>query len=646
MKKFASILTLVLTTVFTTIYAQTPPPGGATIESWFINYTMTSESNGTVSDTESIEVAIDGQDIYFKFPEPLTGGSWIKGTINGNTATFANGQQMGTSGYYGTFYLCGLSESGLCDVVFNYDKEKDIFSLGDMYLLINSSATKNEAWAYFSVATISKDKQESTDPDTDENGRVVVPSDATVKSYLLTGQNVNPNDETQYEDLNETVKVAFKGSNVYIQGLCAYDQTAWIKGTISGSTATFAKRQYMTTYGGKKLYMIGYNGSESDIIFSYNSSTGALATDMYIIYVTADNSAYQLLKNISLSVKNGSTPDEPEPSLITPPAGLTTTEYTFTALKYTKDPMTGDWVNENLSYNVRLGFSGNDVYLQGLCYELPGAWIKGKRDASDGELTFPSGQYYGKVFMGYYFAAANYPTSNPTLRSEALFTYDAQTGNYSTNDLLTLNSSATVMNPYEFYIMGKLTKLADKAATPANPSVKGFVPYGKQQDGDYGRILLDIPTVSTTGEGLLTSKLGYQFTLEKNGTQSAYTFEKSRYKNIPADMTIVPYTYADGWDFYLGGTCVYFYDDFKDVTKIGIQSVYTGGGIENKSEMVWFDVQSFVKDGIETISDSQPVSETYTDLQGRAVPADTKGLVLKTTRMSDGTVKTVKIIRK
>lgn len=645
MKKITFLFSLLLI-FFSTAKAQTPPPTTATVESWYINYTMSSASNGTISDTEAIDVAFQGSDVYFKFPEPLTGGSWIKGTINGNTATFANGQQMGVSNYYGTFYLCGLNESGLCDVVFNYDKEKNVFSLGDMYLLINSSATKNEAWAYFSVATISKEKQESTDPDTDENGRIVVPSDATVKNYLLTGQNVNPNDETQYEELKETVKVAFKGSNVYIQGLCAYDPTAWIKGTISGSTATFAKRQYMTTYGNVKLYMIGYNGSECDITFSYNSSTGALATDIYIICVTSDNNSYQLLKNLTLTVKEGSTPVEPDPTVVTPPAGLTTTEYAFTALKYSTDPMTGEWVQENLNYNVRLGFSGNDVYLQGLCYELPDAWIKGKRDASDGELTFPSGQYYGKVFMGYYFAAANYPTTNPTWKSEALFTYDTQTGNYSTNDLLTLNSSATVMNPYEFYIMAKLTKVADKAATPANPSVKGFVPYGKQQDGNYGRILLDIPTVSTTGEGLLTSKLGYQFFLEKNGTQSAYTFEKSRYKNIPADMTVVPYTYADGWDFYLGGTCVYFYDDFKDVTKIGIQSVYTGGGAENKSEVVWFDVQAFIKDGIETVSGSQPVSESYTDLQGRAVSADTKGLVLKTTRMSDGTVKTIKIMRK
>jgi hypothetical protein len=37
---------------------------------------------------------------------------------------------------------------------------------------------------------------------------------------------------------------------------------------------------------------------------------------------------------------------------------------------------------------------------------------------------------------------------------------------------------------------------------------------------------------------------------------------------------------------------------------------------------------------------------TYTDLQGQAVTAQTKGMVIKCVRMSDGTVKTTKMVRR
>lgn len=527
MRKTIAFLLILLTQVFVTVSAQTTPPANVTIETWHINYTMTSANYGTVSDTETIDVAFSGADAYFFFPNPLNGGGWVKGQIDSSVATFPSGQSMGKATHGGQdIFFCGVDASNnLCDVTFDYDETKKVFTLHEgIHILVNASATQPDPWAYFSVATVSK---ETIDPDNGndigEDGRVVVPQDATTKDYMLTGQNVNPNNEEQYENLNETVKVAFKGTSIYIQGLCAYDPSAWIKGTVNGNTATFAKRQYVTSYGGKKLYMTGYNGSECDIVFNYSSETGSLQTDTYILCITEEGYTYQLLKNLMLIQKNGNEPDpEPvKPDVVTPPEDLQTDTYQFSATLVGQD-YDGSWVQEPISYNVRMGFSGVTVYIQGMSVYLPDAWIKGTRNASDGEMTFASGQYYGEFTpegTGYhfdlYFAAANYPTSSPSWIDEATFSYNQSTASYNCRQLLLLNISGTKLAPLEFYAGAKLTKVETDPA--------------------------------------------------------------------------------------------------------GIDA---------------------------TNSKAQSVSERFTDLQGRSVSPDSRGLLLKTTRMSDGTVHTIKVLRK
>lgn len=212
--------------------------------------------------------------------------------------------------------------------------------------------------------------------------------------------------------------------------------------------------------------------------------------------------------------------------------------------------------------------------------------------------------------------------------------------------MLTLNSSATKMNPYEIYTGAKLVKIVEKPATPATPKVVSYIPYSQYNDGTYGLLQMEIPVETNTGENLLTDKLFYRLYYDMGGVQSVYTFQKDRYKDLAENMTLVPYNYYD-YDFYMGGSAVFFYDDVKDADKVGVQSVYTGGNETHESEIAWFDIKAYLA-GVNAAEavESKAVSESYTDLQGRKVSPSTKGLMLKTTRMSDGTVKTVKVIRK
>jgi len=480
------------------------------------------------------------------------------------------------------------------------------------------------------------------------------PETADTVDYLLTCLNVNPENENQYENLNEKIKVAFDGNDIYVQGLSAYSPTTWFKGTIDGDSVRFAKRQLAGSYSNTSLYMIGFDGKERDLAFYYNKETKAMNTDIYLLIIDGEDRTFQLMKNLMLTVDNGETPTpQPEelPDVVTPPANLNTTEYQFQATKL--EQTQEGWSQEAVKWNVRLGFNGTDAYLQGVCPYMPEAWIKGKYDAGEGELTFASGQYYGAYMdaINLFFAGANYPTTNPSWADEVVFTFNKANNSYACGfTMITVNSKLKEMAPYVFFAGCKLVAIADKAATPAAPSIVNYLAYAtnpKNPAEGYGIFSLDIPIVSVDGEALLTDKLSYRIYYELDGQRSPYTFRPAIYKNLTEEMSTIPYNFGDGFDIYLAGSGIYFYDDVKDATFVGAQTIYTGGGETKESEITWFDIKAAIN-GIDSAKETAvtPVSTIYTDLQGRLVNADAKGIILKTIRMSDGTKKTIKVVRK
>ena len=111
-------------------------------------------------------------------------------------------------------------------------------------------------------------------------------------------------------------------------------------------------------------------------------------------------------------------------------------------------------------------------------------------------------------------------------------------------------------------------------------------------------------------------------------------------------MSEIPYNFTDNFDIYNNHLYVYA-EDFTKWTKIGIQSVYYGGGETNESNIVWVDLTEYWEAvGIEEIAAAQSKSVKFYDLQGRQVNADAKGIVIRVDRMADGSTKTTKMLRK
>ena len=119
---------------------QTPhrdaPPETATVETdWVLEGNYINNQN-PYTNTNTISVAFDGNQVYIQGLVFLCPDAWIVGTIGetGETVTFANGQYAGV--YYETpIYACGSTDGeNMDDILFNYDADAKRLELANYYI--------------------------------------------------------------------------------------------------------------------------------------------------------------------------------------------------------------------------------------------------------------------------------------------------------------------------------------------------------------------------------------------------------------------------------------------------------------------------------------------------------------------------------
>lgn len=468
---------------------------------------------------------------------------------------------------------------------------------------------------------------------------VTPPADALYYDYVLTGVANWPSNPA--EELQDPVYVAVSGNDVYVSGLCGFLPDAWVKGTRDGDKVTFVKGQYFgkeTAYGLGQLYFLGMDetNAAADVVFSFDEMTGVYTTSTWILVSDgpSDTNPYYYISNATLSPGKVIT-DEP----VEAPTDLTTQDYELTGTKmFYDDDM--NFRTEEVSRYARVGFDGNTVYVQGLCEQLPYSWVKGTISGDD--ATFAKGQFFGVYtdMTGSYplYFGGNYFGDE---FCDMQWDYASNTGVFQrVTSYMVLNSENTALAPYEKYANAKLAPMANVEATPGDPSVLEFQPFVESMNAGYVRF--DIPKVDVNGKAMALPRLGYTVYSDIAGTVNALTFTPEEYEGLEEATTVIPFEAYNGSTLFLGGSFVMLFSWMNDFDRIGIQSVYTGGGKENRSNIVWYDID---KAAVATAIVSPVIAETYYDLQGRRVAADTKGFVIKKVTYADGSVKTFKLLK-
>ena len=409
-----------------------------------------------------------------------------------------------------------------------------------------------------------------------EGELVTPPATAQVETWYTTDGILLVNGPTGVQDLTAlapTINVAIDGSDIYIQGLAYFFKDGWIKGSINGDKASFPNGQLIgeDEYGPE--YICGTDDTETlveNIVFNYNAEEGLL-----------ESATLYLLENANTT--------EPYPYAYWYKPSFSKTAPTDTRLVVApEDLVVDEWVityNNNMdvpsSGALKIGFDGNDVYLQGLNTYLPEAWIKGSLNGTT--ITFPGRQYFGfyqdSPYSGYDFYLQE---------EDIVFTYDAEANKMTAvTEEITIYTSSLLKG--DIYKNAVITKVIEKATTPATPSISQIY-----ESTTGPAILFTVPTLDVDGNGMVASKLSFQFLSDVEQEITPVTFSAEDYAGLTEDMTAFPYGFTDNAEIFT--TYLYLKQaDYNKWNKIGIQSIYTGGGEENKSEIFWYTIKAYEK---------------------------------------------------
>lgn len=614
----------------------TLPEGVEPVEYTLTAAGATNQSSIDIEDTKL--VAFDGNDVYLQGLAYYFPDAYVKGKLVDNQVVIPNGQFVGED-EYGVEYLValGVDEEGYFiddeNIIFNYDAESGVLSLvEDTYYGESGTKDASSLWDYFYEAEYTP-------------GAFVLPDVVEAPEGLETETWYLACDSYDGKVRANEVQVGFTDSEVYIQGLCEYLPEAWVKGTLDGTTATFASGQFYGVYNDKyRLFFVGYDYDAdeiADVVFSVDKENGILTTDQWILLNSKQNEydPYDYYSDVVI------TKEKPEvPEVVEAPKDLVTEPYFFKGFD--------TYYEEDATKEVQVGFYGdNQVYIQGLSDYIEDAWVVGTLEGNT--LTIP------ETYMGIYESLFG---SYELFFSDATFTYDREANTFTSEE-----GFVSYETPEDEYWMDEysnvvLTKIIEREATPADPSVALFRLFADVEDGDteltyssYPKVNFDIPMLDNEGNPMLSSKLSYViYIINDANEQKELTLTTDLYEELAEDMTEIPYSFTDDWDIYAGGSTVYLNQDPAEIAtwkKIGVQSIYRGLGVENRSNIGWFDIQAYITEmngvltGISSINAAGNAA-VYFDLQGRKVDAAQKGLLIMQTRQADGTVKTAKVVRK
>lgn len=383
-------------------------------------------------------------------------------------------------------------------------------------------------------------------------------------------------DDSYYNYTSERFsKVAIDGTDIYIQGLLPQCPYGWAKGVISGTTVTIPRMQCQGCSDGEYVFLTSFDIESmefKDLVFEYNADE-----DIYMTYdMLIGNTNTEELSILPPYLSGMTIGTEKIPELAQLPEGAEVKEYPFVGQHVV------DGYALEFERTVNVAVVDNDVYLQGLNSVVPDAWVKGT-NVGDGIVIFPTGQNFGvdetkdldgNVFFTqqYFFVGGNYQTGKI---EDVIMIYNAEKNyNELQNELMVSNKKSTI-EIVEWYLHG--TTIGQKEESNLPPLMTITVPE------DFQREIWTLEAPEMIYE-------------EENFTAQVYKSE----------------------------------DEIKTWKKIGVQSIYYGGGERNVSNIIWAENPAYDGDetGIANIGKDSQAPKVYFNLQGHRVTAPAKGLYI------------------
>ena len=160
-----------------------------------------------------------------------------------------------------------------------------------------------------------------------------------------------------------------------------------------------------------------------------------------------------------------------------------------------------------------------------------------------------------------------------------VFTYDAENNALSTKGIMMIHKSVDddrSTNIFDTYRYALINAWDKRPAAPLPPKLTAFQPYDPNPWGGPGGLQSTLSYYSSDFNYLDRSHLYYNLYID----DELVTFSPDDYRNLETEMTDVPYSFSDQYEFYKydeNNRTIYFYKDVKK--KIGMEAVYVDGDL-------------------------------------------------------------------
>jgi hypothetical protein len=544
---------------------------------------------------KTINVAFVGTDVYLQGLSYNVQEGWVKGTLAGTKITVPSGQYVGSG-----VYLNGMSDEGDFEESYTFTVDNEAGTISADGLIAECNSPKETIlYSYWITPVFSL----TAPPDP----RVTPPAGLVTEDWTIARYFYDGGDEYPEE---KVLQIGFDGNDVYVQGFSYYsdymEDENWIKGTLSedGKSITFASSQYYGNYNESyDFYFAALDlASEtlaSSVTVAYDAEAGTITwPDNVLIVENSEEDAlslYGYFTEFVATIKGTAPAPLPAPDIVT-------TEWYFKSKSISSE-------ETDYTYEVRVGIAGNDVFVQGIAEDLPDAWIKGTLDPATNKVTFPTNQHIGTYqyyFWEYDYFFAGYGENG---YEDVVMDYDAEAKTLTMESpyFMLINAYWLLLDPNLVLTDVSLQEIPDVATVPAQPMITG----SKFAGTNYPYVNVDIPTLDEEGNPILASKLSYQYFYKIGDTVTPLTLTTDLYMELTEDMTEIPYGFTDDWDIY--NYRFFLNMDFSEWDQIGIQSIYRGGGEENKSEIFWYDIYQ-PEDAEIALEDGSDITTAINDL--------------------------------
>lgn len=332
---------------------------------------------------------------------------------------------------------------------------------------------------------------------------------------------------------------------------------------------------------------------------------------------------------------------------VTPPEGSNETIYT--------------WANKEVGRFANVVFDADTMYIQNLFPLMPEGWVKGvKKDAG---YVFKGSQLLGirddnvhEPYWYYAYGVDQEIVNQPPYGDVPLFTVtDGFTFEIKGEDFFVGEPAPYATRIREIgdqYLSfdhvnnnGYLKKRDQlhKLGTPATPEFLNCTLWAKEETGltyDQTYVRFDFSQFATEGFLIYPEDLFYEVFVDGK----PYEFKTEDFPGIPeGGLKLVPYVFKDSnstiYDAITSWSSIHQFTLPLGAEKIGLRGVCVVDGQTRYSEIAEFDLL-----GLTTpVADSKVESVSYYDLTGKQVSKPQNGLYIKTSILSDGSVKTEKL---